>query len=227
MDYPTPEHESFVLIPHIFFATRIYEEEAGVPRLSATEITLKISCAPIETNTTPKDSGQRAIIGFQRLKTWLSAVLTDVVLINVNSDLFDNLQACVGNQLMYVPGQPDDAMLAVLLHSKISAITKDFLEVTNITLSATDTEHVERYYRRIDEYPLPGIEYFDAELIHDTPWWNRPTIDICEYAKEDTKTEQELFWHEHDPLAEIGKEYLKGDSEADIIAFDIWKSDDS
>ena len=143
----------------------------------------------------------------------------------MNSELLDSFQDTVANMIMYVPGQPDDSMLAVLLHSKISSITKGMLDVHAVSLSATDTYGIERVYRNLSDdntYPLPGIEYFNGDTYHNKPWWTRPTIDVCEYDKE----EESVISFDVDLLAAIGKEYLTNKQEADIIVFDAWKKDD-
>ena len=224
MDFPTPEHNSYIIIPHTFAATRIYEEE-DVSQISPTTITLNISCSPIDDGIlTAEEMGTKAIIGFQRLKVWLEGILDYIILIDVNSDLLSILQEKVGNHIMVIPGKPDDALLAALLHSKISAITEDLLEIFTISLKATDTNDIERLYRCPDKhYPLPGIEYFDGDAAHDVPWWYRSTIDVREFDKTDDV--EEIAWYSADPLADIGKEYLTNDTEADIIVFDAWKKD--
>lgn len=224
MEFPTPEHNSFIIIPHTFAATRIYEEEE-TSQLSATTITLNISCAPIDDGIlTPDEMGTKAMIGFQRLKVWLEGILEFIILIDKNSPLLDVMMNKTDNHVMVIPGKPDDALLAVLLHSKISAITDGLLEIYSITLQATDTNQVERVYRCPDkQYPLPGIEYFEVDAAHDIPWWARPTIDVCDFEKPDD--EETAKWYDTDPLADIGKEFLTNEKEADIIVFDAWKKD--
>jgi hypothetical protein len=227
MDFPTDEHESYIIIPHTFTATRVYIEDNEMPRMTAATIELKISCSPLsDDETSPDEVGPRAVVGFQRLKVWLDAILHEVVLIDVNSELLESFQDVISNPLMYVPGQPDDSMLSVLLHSKISAITKNMLDIHAISLTASDTFGIERIYRNLlpdGVHLLPGIEYFDGDTLHDKPWWSRPTIDICEYQKED---DESIILFDSDPLAEIGKEYLTTGKEADIIVFDAWKKDE-
>jgi len=223
MEFPTPEHNSFIIIPHKFAATRIYEEKEGTSQISSTTITLNISCAPIDDGIlTPDEMGTKAMIGFQRLKVWLEGILEYIILIDKDSPLLDIMLDKTDNHVMVIPGKPDDALLAVLLHSKISAITEELLEIYSIVLQATDTNQVERIYRCPDkQYPLPGIEYFGKETAHDVPWWERPTIDVCDFEK--TDDEEKMIWYNTDPLADIGKEFLTNDTEADIIVFDAWK----
>lgn len=231
MQFPTEEHESFITIPHTFSANRIYlEDEAS--RISSSNITLKIACGPVDNDKMPLDErGKRAAIGFQRAKLWMEAVLSDVILIDVSSKLLETVVDDTSNTVMFIPGQPDDSMLSVVLHAKLSAITKDLLDIYSISLMATDTESIERHYRNlhpVQKYPLPGIEYIGAydSPVHDKPWWERPTIDVCEFSRGEEDEEELTLWFEDDPLAEIGKEYLTNGQEADIIVFDLWKNRD-
>jgi len=223
MQFPTEQHETFIIIPHTFAANRIYVSDPA--SITAAEITLKIACGTIDDDSLElAELGQKAAVGFQRLRVWLDAILDHIIFIDVDSDLIE-LQDKLTNTVMYVPGHPDDAMLAVLLHSKISAITDGLLDIYSIKLSATDTDNIERIYRNLDPnkaYPLPGIEYYKGKTTHDKPWWSRPTIDVCEYEKSEDE-EDIILWQENDPLAEIGKGVLTSGEEADIIVFDQWK----
>lgn len=227
MQFPTDEHESYIIIPHTFTATRVYIEEDDMPRMTAATIKLKIACGVLsDESLSSEELGNRAVIGFQRLKVWLEAILEGIIMIDVNSELMEPLQQTVANNMMYIPGQPDDSMLAVLLHSKISAITSNMLDIHSISLTASDTFGIERIYRNLspkNEYPLPDISYFNGETQHTVPWWSRPTVDICEYQKDDDET---VILFDFDPLSEIGKEYLTSSEEADIIVFDAWQKKD-
>lgn len=228
MEYPGEEHKSFIVLPHTFSAIRAFESDEGITDLTPTTITLKFSCTPIGNNT--DDSGTKAIVGYQRLRTWLGAVIVNILIIDVKSSMLESMQIGISNLMLYTPGQTDDALLTTLFHSKASSITKDLLEIHTIWMTSTDTDNTERYYRCADgRYDLPGIEYYnDLEInkeiksINDKPWWDRPTIDICEYG---TDPDDNVIWFEVDPLLEIGKEYLTNDTKADIIVFDNLKKD--
>lgn len=233
MEYPSNEYKSFLVIPHTFSAIRVFEDEEKITHMSATAITLKISCSPIDDGTmTPKEMGQKAIIGFQRLRAWLEAVLNNIIIIDAGSPIMEMMRKQVANLMLFTPGAADDSLLAVMFHSKAKSITADLMEIHSIIIASTDTENTERYYRCLDgNYELPGIEYYndlpmnkDFIAINDIPWWERQTIDICEYARLDNDDEQ-IICFETDPLSEIGKEYLINDEEADIIVFDAWKKD--
>ncbi len=228
MEYPSEEHKSFIVLPHTFPAIRAFEGDDGITHLTSTMITLKFSCSPIGETA---DDGTKAMVGFQRLRTWLEAVINNILIINVKSPMIEPMRSGISNMMLYTPGKTDDALLATLFHSKASAITSELLEIHTIWMSSTDTENTERYYRCIDgRYELPGIEYYndlpdneEFASINNVPWWERPTIDICEYGA--SADDSDVVWFEIDPLLEIGKEYLTNDKEADIIVFDNWKKD--
>jgi len=228
VEYPSEEYKSFIVLPHSFSAIRVFDEKEVGAHLTATTITLKFSCSPLDETS---DAGAKAMIGYQRLRTWLEAVMQNVIIIDVNSPMIGSMHNGVSNLMMYTPGRTDDALLAMLFHAKTSAITEGLLNIHSIWLVSTDTENSERYYRNSDgDYGLPGIEYFNERAANDgsvssnkRPWWNRATIDICEYAQENG---EDVVWFEVDPLLDIGKEYLTEVSEADIIVFDSWKNKD-
>jgi len=229
VEYPSEEHRSFIVLPHTFPAIRAFEDDNELTHLTSTTITLKFSCSPI--GNTAED-GTKAMVGFQRLRTWLEAVINNIIFINVKSAMLIPMQSGVSNMMLYTPGKTDDALLATLFHSKASSITKDLLDIHTIWMTSTDTENTERYYRCDDgRYELPGIEYYnDLEInkeiksINNVPWWERPTIDICEYGAD--PDDNDVVWFEVDPLLEIGKEYLTNDTKADIIVFDNLKNDE-
>lgn len=230
MEYPSEEHNSFIVLPHTFSAIRAFDDESEEQptHLTSTTIKVKFSCTPIGDG---KDAGEKAMIGYQRLRTWLDAVMRNIIIIDVASPMLPVLFERVSNLMLMMPGRSDDALLAELLHSKAAAITKELLNIHSIWLTSSDTEYSERYYRNEDgDYSLPGIEYYDKRLYNEgiessntQPWWERPTVDICEYAQEEGEN---VVWFEVDPLLDIGKEYLTKETEADIIVFDSWKKKD-
>lgn len=228
MEYPSEEYKSFIVLPHTFSAIRVFDEKEVGAHLTATNITLKFSCTPTDETA---DASAKAMIGYQRLRAWLEAVMQNVIIIDVNSPMIGDLHGKASNLMMYTPGRTDDALLSVLFHSKASAITDGLLSIHSVWMVSTDTENTERYYRNIDgSYDLPGIEYFNDRIATDgtlssnkRPWWSRSTVDICEYAQQDG---EDVVWFEIDPLLDIGKDYLTESAEADIIVFDAWKKKD-
>lgn len=230
MEYPSEEYNSFIVLPHTFSAIRAFDDEEIGTHLTATAITVKFSCTPINESD---DGGEKAAIGYRRLRTWLEAVMENIIIIDVASPMLPVLFEKVSNLMMMTPGRTDDALLAELLHSKASAITNGLLDIHTLWLASSDTEFSERYYRNIDgNYSLPGIEYYDKRLYNEgvessnkQPWWERPTVDICEYGQEEGEN---VVWFEIDPLLDIGKEYLtkEKDTEAEIVIFDAWKKKD-
>jgi len=228
VEYPSEEFKSFIVLPHTFSAIRVFDEKDLGAHLTATNITLKFSCTPTDETA---DASAKAMIGYQRLRTWLDAVMQNIIIIDVNSPMIGDMHNDVTNLMMYAPGRTDDALLSILFHSKASAITDGLLDIHSIWMVSTDTENTERYYKNSDgDYGLPGIEYFNERKLSDgtlssnkRPWWSRSTVDICEYAQEDGK---DVVWFEIDPLLDIGKDYLTDTTEADIIVFDAWKRKD-
>lgn len=213
MYFPSDEYRSCVSIPFKFNAVRIY----GVS-LHPTIFEISISCTVIEDARTPAVVESKSEEGMQRLNFWMESILTDVVIVDVNSDLFTDLAGSVDNTVMYCPGPPTDHLLVELLHSKITSITAGMFDIHCVTIKSTDTHGIETSFRPIDGYELPGVGYIAEEVMHPVPWWQRDTIEICEFAK-GAVLEDELFNHFSDFFS-------PKKPEADIIIFRTNPDDD-
>ena len=188
-----------------FSAVRIYGATMYPARFS-----LKVSLTPAHHDKrTPAVIEEKSEEGLQRLTFWKDTILENCMMMDINSELLGSFVGAVDNNVMFCPGGPTDHLLVELLHSKICAILKGYFDIHAITLSSTDTHHIETSFRNNDGYVLPGIEYFPEEALHGAPWWERDTIEVCEFVK-GAIVEEELYNHFSDYF---------GKKEADIIIF--------
>lgn len=205
MHFPSDDHRSSVLYPLEFHAVRAYNTT-----LHPTTFQLKVSLTPAHFDKrTPMVVEEKSEEGLQRLTFWKDTILDNCVIVDINGELVGSIVGAVDNNMMFCPGGPTDHLLVELLHAKISAILKGYFDIHAITLSSTDTHGIETSFRSVDGYALPGIEYFPEEALHSAPWWERDTIEICEFVK-GAILEDELFNHFSDYF---------GKKEADIIIF--------
>ena len=211
MYFPSDEYRSIVTIPFKFSAVRIFGRN-----MNPTELTAKLACTPAKSDErTPKKIEEASQEGMQRLTFWWDTIMDNVVIIDVQNEVIDNIVSSIENNVMFCPGLPSDHLIVELLHSKISAITKGFFDIHSISLRSEDTNGIETMFRNIDGYNLPGIEYFPSQALHLVPWWERDTIEVCEFVK-DAVVEDELYNHFSDFFG-------SSKEEADII---IFRSDD-
>ena len=205
MHFPTDNHRSIVTYPFDFHSVRVYDKTMHPATFSVT-----ISLSPADfTRRTPDQLEDKSEEGMQRLTFWRDTILENSVLIDINSEVFPEIVGAIDNNVMFCPALPTDHLIAELLHAKITAITKGFFDIHAISVKSTDTYGIETAFRNIDGYALPGVSYFPTEVLHPVPWWERDTIEMCEFAKGDV-LEDELFNHFSD---------FFGKKEADIIIF--------
>lgn len=206
MYFPDEQYRSSVILPYSFSAVRIFDSE-----MHPTEFDIKVCCtAAFEDKRTQTQIHEKSQEGMQRLNFWIDTILRNVVILDVDSPIFDSIVASVDNTSMFCPGPPTDHMLVELLHSKISAITLGMFDIHAISITSSDTENVETSFRNVDGYQLPGISYFPEDTLHPAPWWTRDTIEVCEFAK-GAVMEEDLFNHFSD--------FFGKKEEADIIIF--------
>ncbi len=206
MYFPNEHYRSSVILPYKFSAVRVFESE-----LHPTVFELKVCCtAAHEEKRTQAQIHEKSQEGMQRLNFWIDTILQNVIMLDVDSPVFDSIVSVADNSSLFSPGPPTDHMLVELLHSKMSAITLNMFDIHAISLTSSDTANVETSFRDVDGYHLPGIEYFEMDTLHPTPWWTRDTIEVCEFAR-GTVMEDELFNHFSD--------FFGKKEEADIIIF--------
>ena len=205
MVFPNEEFRSIVILPFEFDAIRVYGTA-----LTPSTFEIKISASPSKYDTRAQhEIEEKSHEGMQRLTFWWQNIMADIIIGDIESDTFATLVGATENSAMFCPGTPTDHLLVELLHSKITALMDGFFDIHTLSLKSKDTMYIETSFRNIDGYRLPDISYYPEETIHDKPWWQRDTIEVCEFAK-GTVIEDELFNHFSD---------IFGKKEADIIIF--------
>lgn len=213
------EEVSYVALNHKFRATRVFGDS-----ITAVSYRLKLFCSPNRAaHPEVTTAGHLGAISLQALMFWMDHALNDnTVFLDPNTEVGSNIfYSGLDNQLIFTPSAPDDFVISRVLHSKICAITRGNVSIGNIMISSSDSEWSERYWSS-DEYALPE-SYIDAELVHDEPWWRRPTLDTMDFRVEDYTTEEVAELRTMpDPLAEFEAELLKEQQEEAEIISDIW-----
>lgn len=219
MRLTTDDVNTYIVMPHSFSAVRVMND-----RLSPVMFEIEISLiSEPKAAASPEEAGVLAGLGFQKIKTWLELGLHEVIIVGVDSDIFSLLEAETDNSIMLAPSQPDDAMVASLLLTKMQTVAGDLLTIDSITLASSDTGFMKRFMRNI-AIRLPGIEYLGVDAAHSKPWWLRETMETTDYEKNEGSEEYFAEITTRDPLKELDK-LLLGDAEADVISIDTWKTD--
>ena len=220
---------TYIAVNHVFRAVRVFKNDI-VP----VKFHLKFFCNPnMQRDISFAEATARGGAAYQLVVFWLNNIVDQIVIANPQNDLGFFIYQISESKTMFTPGEPDDNVLARVLHSKIRAVSKGNLEVGGLILQSDDTYNTERYWEGTD-YLLPGIEYAGKDVVHAVPWWERSSIDTAEFFVEDHNEDeiQEILTFE-DPLADFEKAIfseLSADNEMDEADFgeaeiidDIWR----
>jgi hypothetical protein len=106
---------------------------------------------------TATDDSREQNIAFDRVKYWLFDVFEHSVLIKQGSDRIPLLQA-TGQRVIAMPTDPIDPMIAVMLITKLAAITESRMTFTEISVASEQGGHVQ-YLQAVDEDVMEFTEY--------------------------------------------------------------------
>ena len=219
MRLTTDDVNTHIVLPHTFHAVRVMND-----RLSPVVFNIEVALISSRiSGKTAEESGEMAGLGFRKIKTWLEMVLHEIIIINTASNLIDILSDETENLIMTTPSEPDDAILAALLLTKMQTIVRDLLIIDSITLVSSDTGYMKRIMKNEDIH-LPGIEYLGIEAAHKEPWWLRETIETADFPRTDETDEYFAEFATRDPLKDLERDMLHNE-EADVISIDAWKTD--
>lgn len=198
-------------------------------RLSPVTFSVKLCCVPVsDSEQSLEHNSHRAAVAFQLLQFWMREMLDGIVIVDPLSEMGEQMIYTCDNRLLFTPGSADDFTLVRLLHSKCSAIADHYIHIESLTLTSSDTFHSERYWSG-DRYALPGADYLKQPMVHALPWWQRRSIDICDYLTKDLEAHGESIEdivNLSDPLIELENQLtqdIREHTPAEIIE-DIWKS---
>ena len=159
-------------------------------------------------NKTYEEIEYHAGIIFQKVYFWLDTNLPNILAVDVSNQTDLYIANLTSNIMMYCPGNPDDDMIAQLLHSKISVLSNDSLVVGEITVKASDTSLKYTFSTKDGHYGLPSStkEYCNNGICRDDkPWWARDDGFCFEFIRpaEMNIDDNELFGNIIDPMSEF------------------------
>lgn len=150
-----------------------------------------------------KDVRQQSI-AFDRLQVFCGSILQSSLLCCIDNPFIEFLLEETASNVLFLPDDPYDNTMAILLHSKLSAILEDKLFLHSLSLSSFLGDNL-MYSFNLDQFEYPLMITEDI-LDNKKPWWRRSDMSVMDIIIEDKKTgepkleEQELNW-EHLNLA--------------------------
>lgn len=134
---------------------------------------------------------------YHRIYCWMECFLTNIFIIeHKETDALDGIYAMAcENPIMMTPYFPSDDVIAQLLHSKISVISKNDLYIGEIKLKASGTNSA-FYFNTTSSvaYDLPEQKDFvGKKALHKTPWWCRYDCDTYDLVVENARDRKEAL----------------------------------
>jgi hypothetical protein len=112
---------------------------------------------------TATDDAYEQNVAYDRIKYWLFDVMEHSVMIPQDHALISAFRA-TGQRVITLPGDPIDAVIAMMLITKLSAITEQRMELTEIAVSSEQGGHVQHLHST-DEDPM---------MFAEPGWWQDP-----------------------------------------------------
>lgn len=166
-----------------------------------------------------QDTDEFGDVVFNKLLFWLETTMPNIIVSDINNQEGISIITAIDNSMMYTPGEPSDALIVRLLHSKISAILSSHLALGRIKLKSTD--QMVSYVFELDStngYSLPSLpDYCPADVTHDIPWWARPDGFCFEFILPEDEDERKeaiaVYEKIEDPLAQFDEYHANLDEE--------------
>lgn len=155
------------------------------------------------------DAEYKANVSYQRLHFWLETNLPGIIFVDVSDEDDLYIANLSSNITMYCPGNPGDDMIIQLLHSKLSALAGNELQVGEIHLKGSDTSLQYTFDCPENDYaslPTSTAEYYKEGTARDAiPWWTRNDGFCFEFIRpSDTELpDEELFDDIVDPMKDF------------------------
>ena len=94
--------------------------------------------------------------------------------------------ANIENKIVMLPHPPSNDVIAMVLHSKLTAIVSEYIEIITVKVGSKAIDPVISYTHGDDEYhALPPLSQWVAsdDYYYDEPWWHRNSTDTQDYEE--------------------------------------------
>lgn len=185
--------------PELFvsFSTTIKVVRAVDRRLIPTTFTLKADVIYDDEHSFEDESHYHfhVQVALAKVRYWLHEVAHDSVMFNrenkwaVRAFLNSKGKQSVDNQMIILPGEPTEDVLAEVLQSKMNALAGGHITFGCIELCSDDTDGLTYIFTGEGEMNLPEMdEWIGEHTFFSKPWWARDdasTIDVIPDDKDD------------------------------------------
>jgi len=137
-------------------------------------------------------------VALERIQMFCDTICHNSIFINIDNPLIEMCLENFDSKVFFIPEEPYDQILSMLLHSKLSAVLEDKFFINSIVLSSEHGLNLEYEFNLADsEYP----SIITSKIIKDVlPWWSRPDMTFMDIILSDkdgqlSLEQQELEWH--------------------------------
>ncbi len=134
-------------------------------------------------------------VAIAKIKYWLENALDGCLMFCVDNEwainaLFDeDGRVTSGNNIVMLPNEPTDDLIAEVLHSKMNAFGGKAIQFGTIELTSDDKSGMSYMFTGVGEFNLPEMsEWIGEHAYFDKPWWARDdasTVDVIPAADAD------------------------------------------
>lgn len=135
-------------------------------------------------------------IALERLKTMVEGIFQMGMLCSIENPLIETLLEETDNKIIFLPDDPYDQLLAIVLHSKLNSILEERFFIDYLSLSSYQGGDLEYTHdSAVFDYP----EIITANILDDhKAWWARPDMSTMDLITEDKKGKRTLHKQEID-----------------------------
>lgn len=119
-------------------------------------------CCSVDFRTLDTDREQPNL-AYERMRHWIENIMNESVMISHDSDLRGAYQT-TGQRMIYLPDEPVDQLVGIMLFCKLSSITQQRVMISEISVSSTLGDEV-TYTHTCDD---------DIGPFYQPGWWNDP-----------------------------------------------------
>lgn len=152
-------------------------------------LTVHIEISPEHDPATVKDR-------IRAMKIWTENYLDECVAFGVGTEVDTRTLEVISNNIMMCPDDPHDYLLLALIHSKLSALGGDDVQVLKSSLVTDTSEGFGNSIEGDSGEWLPNMdEWLGPKKFHAYPWWSRAdssTIDLKPEDGDDTTQAPQL-----------------------------------
>jgi hypothetical protein len=140
------------------------------------------------------DDVDHQTIAFERCKIFIESIMADSLMINIENPLLPTLTKKTKQQIITLPSEPLDVIIAAMIFSKLNAILEDKMYLTNLQLTSSQGENI---WVHFDQDFHDSFQQLDNKLfteIKETPWWRRSDASVSDWFEFNKK---EVKFHKH------------------------------